>query len=491
MIPPSRTLPLLLLAGLICPPVSATERSEVLLTQALFDLDEGRYADALARLETAVISDPSDLQSRYYRAVTLSRMGEFARALQALEPLAAESNALANYPHELGYLHYRLGDFTQAEAAFSEATARAPSAADSHYYLGLSRYKRQAYASAIGPFTRAAELDPKYAASASYLIGFCHYQQGELGKARTILTQAAADHPESVYAGAIADLLINLDTREATRPDHYLALTLGVTQDSNAGLFADSSTIDASGKRDHRAEFELRGGYLISSDEYRRKLLLAYELNHHSYSELDAYDLTNHSLGIDWQQNRSDGYLAAYYRYRSATLGGDAYQSGHLLGGAWGMGLGAQRFGILSLQFSDLSYDAASLSGRDPQGISVTFRHVWSQANEQSWYLQAGIASESTPDPDFKLQRLSASVGLDRPLGKGQLNATLGYQSDRYPDSTPTREEESAALDLAYRHPFDRHWSLSFSLNTTEHPSTWTDYDYSRNTATLAVHWVR
>ncbi|CAG9249903.1 Tetratricopeptide repeat protein [Paraburkholderia unamae] len=118
----------------------------------------GRSAQALARLDSLILAQPSNVQALNLAAiclVTLNRKPEAAaywrRAVEA-DPQDAQAH------NNLGNVQYELGDFCEAQASFNRAIAIDPRSADGHRNLGWLLHMRERYDEAEACYRRALAL---------------------------------------------------------------------------------------------------------------------------------------------------------------------------------------------------------------------------------------------------------------------------------------------------------------------------------------------
>ncbi|MBV8856477.1 MAG: tetratricopeptide repeat protein [Acidobacteria bacterium] len=205
----------------------AREEFERLVRESFGEMEKGRAAAGLRRLERAAALAPGNAPLNHFIGVQLYRGGKTAPARDYLERAfavdkengwlhlmlglvcgdegeAARARQLLKDSVILGgpnfAAHYALGRLAAAEAdwktALSEfklarATRPGPEA---HYLLGLANYHLGRYRTALRELKKAVGLDEAYA-EAHYLLGLVQLRLGDRGEARGSFAAAAIARP--------------------------------------------------------------------------------------------------------------------------------------------------------------------------------------------------------------------------------------------------------------------------------------------------------
>lgn len=122
-------------------------------------IDEGDFADARTRLQTALEREPNDRDLLWWlaRVEMLDERPEDARVV--LSRIIAIDPADVGAHIEIG-ISYELGrDYSEALAAYVRATERAPRSAKAFRWLGQRLLRWGQPVEAVSPLTRATELD--------------------------------------------------------------------------------------------------------------------------------------------------------------------------------------------------------------------------------------------------------------------------------------------------------------------------------------------
>jgi tetratricopeptide (TPR) repeat protein len=114
----------------------------------------------------------------------LSEQGRFDEALAKLEGLAAKDPQLKGLARELGVTHYKKSDYLKAVAFFKKALEEDPGDNEAVQLMGLSYYLAGRPAEAIGPLQRVQGWYPSANVDAAYILGVCYVQTKDYPSAR-------------------------------------------------------------------------------------------------------------------------------------------------------------------------------------------------------------------------------------------------------------------------------------------------------------------
>ena len=130
-----------------------------LLQQAIFHLDRGNRATALACLRRAVSWDPNSPPLRHELAVVLSQEGRAAEAVAELEIACRLAPREAEYRFKLGLALNEVGKLDQATKALEEAAKLDPQFSQAWYNLGLAYSSSGQPERALDALARAESAD--------------------------------------------------------------------------------------------------------------------------------------------------------------------------------------------------------------------------------------------------------------------------------------------------------------------------------------------
>jgi tetratricopeptide (TPR) repeat protein len=114
----------------------------------------------------------------------LSQEGKFDEALARLEALALKEPDLKGLAHELGVTYYKKSDYLKAVASFKKALEENPGDNEAIQLMGLSYYLAGRPAEAIAPLEKVQTWFPSANVDASYILGICYIQTKDYPSAR-------------------------------------------------------------------------------------------------------------------------------------------------------------------------------------------------------------------------------------------------------------------------------------------------------------------
>jgi tetratricopeptide (TPR) repeat protein len=114
----------------------------------------------------------------------LSQEGKFDEAIARLEALATNDPNLRGLAHELGVTYYKKSDYLKAVASFKKALEEDPGDNEAVQLMGLSYYLAGRPAEAIAPLEKVQTWYPSANVDAAYILGVCYMQTKAYPSAR-------------------------------------------------------------------------------------------------------------------------------------------------------------------------------------------------------------------------------------------------------------------------------------------------------------------
>jgi len=121
--------------------------------------EDANYATAAARFSRVASDDPSGLEAGFYVSLCHFYSGAYARAREALAPVAERLPARALW-NNLGVFASRQGENEAAVRYFERALETQPDNTDVLFNLGLHYSRWRRWQEAVRAFTRTLELKP-------------------------------------------------------------------------------------------------------------------------------------------------------------------------------------------------------------------------------------------------------------------------------------------------------------------------------------------
>ncbi|HUC54080.1 MAG TPA: tetratricopeptide repeat protein [Candidatus Cybelea sp.] len=114
----------------------------------------------------------------------LSQQGKFDEAIAKLEALVQEDPKMGGLAHELGVTYYRKSDYLKATVSLKKALEEDPGDNEAVQLLGLSYYLAGRPAEAIAPLEKVQTWYPSANVDAAYILGLCYLQTKDYPSAR-------------------------------------------------------------------------------------------------------------------------------------------------------------------------------------------------------------------------------------------------------------------------------------------------------------------
>jgi arylsulfatase A-like enzyme/Flp pilus assembly protein TadD len=198
-----------------------------MLHQALVDMEEDRYAEALPALERVIREEPSASTAFLELGRALVHLKEYQKALPVLRQAVEKMPASGMAHYELGLAMVKTGQWDSALPEFQAAVVMSPRSAQLHFYLGavFARLKRVPEASK--EFQTSLRLDPGHY-QANLVFGHMLVLEGDATAALPKLQKAAKLQPDSGEPHEyLADAYSQLGQQEKARRERLLAERLG------------------------------------------------------------------------------------------------------------------------------------------------------------------------------------------------------------------------------------------------------------------------
>ncbi len=123
-------------------------------------------------------------ETAFSDARRLSEQGKFDEALAKLEALALKDPELKGLAHELGVTYYKKSDYLKATTSFKKALEDDPGDNEAVQLMGLSYYLAGRPAEAIAPLEKVQTWYPSANVDAAYILGVCYMQTKDYPSAR-------------------------------------------------------------------------------------------------------------------------------------------------------------------------------------------------------------------------------------------------------------------------------------------------------------------
>jgi len=206
------------------------EKVEVanLLHQALLAMDEGRYQDAIPRLQQVLKQEPSLALAHLELGRAWNNMEDYTKALPWLRKAVVLIPESSRAHYELGVALPETGDWAGSAGQLEAAVARAPGSDEMHFYLGMAYDEIGRASDAAKNFQAALQINPNHY-RANLLLGRLLGMQDNPTAALPYLQKAVKLQPQSPDAHKfLANVYIELGQEENARREQAAADRLKV-----------------------------------------------------------------------------------------------------------------------------------------------------------------------------------------------------------------------------------------------------------------------
>jgi tetratricopeptide (TPR) repeat protein len=169
------------------------------LHDALLDVEDGRYADAVPKLVNVLSDQPTMAVAQMHLGTAFARLKKYKEALSPLQKAVEllPDSGMGHY--ELGLALFETGDWPGAAKQFEVAVTHAPRWADAQFSLASVYARIDRVPEALNHLDIALQLDPDHY-RANLLRGRILSLQGDSAGALPNLQKAASVEPKSVEA---------------------------------------------------------------------------------------------------------------------------------------------------------------------------------------------------------------------------------------------------------------------------------------------------
>ncbi len=215
-------------------------------------MDQGRFGEAVACFEQALLGCPDDARTQLNLGVAHLQLGAFAPAALCFERALALRPDYAKAHLNLGTALLGLNRWPEAATAFEQALARAPDLAEAALNLGIALERQGRLDDAAARWRQLLGHRPD-CVEAHLNLGVALMEQGQITQARTCLERALALRPGSAEAHMTLGVLLRRQNRLGEAIGRFQR-TLVLTPDWAEAWFNLGSALQEQGRLDEALE---------------------------------------------------------------------------------------------------------------------------------------------------------------------------------------------------------------------------------------------
>ncbi|MBI4970012.1 MAG: hypothetical protein HZC25_18010 [Rhodospirillales bacterium] len=288
-------------------PALASEASKALTNKAVEALRASDFALAARHSRDAIKADPTDGHAHFLSAIAANREGRFADALAALDTAAKLGNSSPEMAFEGGWALGGIGLNVDAINELNRYERMRPGSAATSALLARTYAASEFHGSALRHSAEAKRRDPALTPAMLLLEAKLAADQGDRAKAEQIGNQILADYPQSLEARRIKQA----QTRGAKsgKPwEVHGEISFGF--DSNVIGIGDEITRPSTISRQNSLFSHIAAGtsYTIATDP-RGSLTFGYDGGGTVNFQVDGFNSHSHTPYLEYARRLSERWI--------------------------------------------------------------------------------------------------------------------------------------------------------------------------------------
>src|SRR5205823_6308097 len=166
-----------------------------LFHQAMVDIEEDRYDDAIPKFQQVIEGEPSTSSAYLELGRAFIRQKDYQSALLPLETAVAKMSDSGMAHYELGLALVKTGQWEAALPEMQAAAVKTPESAQMHFYVGAVFARLKRIPEAIKDFQTTLRLDPNHYLG-NLIYGRLLFLEGHPEQALPKLQRAAKIEPD-------------------------------------------------------------------------------------------------------------------------------------------------------------------------------------------------------------------------------------------------------------------------------------------------------
>jgi len=384
---------------------------------------------------------------------------------------------------------FRAGNFDQARQYFVQAQESGLQSPALLFNLGSTYYRLGRYDEAAAAFAAVGQ-DPAWGMLSRYNLGLVAWEQGDRLRAAGYFSEVSKHATDSKLASAALLMWERIDPMARFSPRSRVTASLGY--DSNVIQSDQLPSGSASGKSDFYTEIQATTGAWIGRSANAPKWEAGiYDVR---YSDLNDYNLTQASVGLDQPWALGNWVLLGGVQARQLWLDGASFQRLGSIRGATIYSIDRDQLVRGDLRYSQvisLSNRYDYLEGHDIE-IDVSYTRTYDRSwlvygltyaqNSRKDFASATEFYSYSPDRIGAWIRGAWSMGARWTLSPSARFRTSQYAgTDRHGGVAQGREDNDWQIGLLLRYRWTPHWAVAAEYTHARNNSNYSEFSYSRD----------
>ena len=521
MMRPRLTVVVLVVAlslGPVGPVLAQTTEADVYVAQAIIEIDEKKYAEALESLKKALSVNPEHVEALYYTGVVYAAQRKPAEAVPFLEKARTKSPADPAIAFQLGLAYFAQQQYDRAQPLFEEVFKAYPDLDGVGYYTGFLRYRNKDYRRALAAFRAGRSTDVEIQQLTRFYTGLALGVLGMSQQAAAEVEQALRLAPGTPLVGPAERLRDTIIAARAAERRFSAEVRLGATYDDNVDVRPNADTREplVSELRRPRHEsfgelFGARAEYVWwKTDEWQSTLGYSFFTTYNN--DIPKFNVIDHlgSLGVSRKGLLGDhpAVLGAQYTWDTLALDGKEFLTRHTGTASLVVLESEMHLTQVFVRYQNKDFAATTeprpvpQEERDANNYMAGFLHFMRFAQDKH-FLKAGwqLDYDDTGGANYEYLGHRFSVGGQYTLPwaavrlKYDLDAHLrayGNKNSLFPSYAPgtrRRRDEEITNVLRAEVPLPASLTLAGEYQSTMGRSNLEIFDYTRNVFSLVLSW--
>ncbi len=504
--------------GTAGPARAQTTEADVYVAQAILEIDEKRYDEALANLKKALAVAPDHVEALYYTGVAYAAQRQPERAVPVLERARAKSPNDPAIAFQLGLAFFAQQQYDRAQPLFEEVFKTNPELDGLGYYTGFLRYRNKDYRGALAAFRAGRSADVEIQQLTRFYSGLALGVLGLPQQAAAEVEQALKLAPGTPLIGAAERLRDTIVASRQAERRLSLEARFGMTYDDNVDVrpTANNREPAVADLRSHGHEsfgelFGVRADYVWWKTEDWESAV-GYSFFTLYNNDIPEFNVISHVGTVGLTRKFSLGahpaQVSAQYAFDTLALEGQEFLTRNT--GTLSAAVVESEMHLTQVFARYQEKDFAKTTNprpvpqenRDANNWMFGFLHLLRFAQDKH-FVKAGwqIDYDATSGRNYEYlgQRLSLGGQYTLPWQgvrlKYDLDAHLRDYRNRnsilpsYAPGTKKRQDEEITNVFRAELPLPRNFTLAAEYQLTRTRSNIEVFDFARNVASLVLSW--